>query len=307
MARTAGGQRSASAGGHRRATAKASASRFDSESEWARAERSDRRRAILATLLAHGVLGLFLGISIPAAANRAEASGQSYQSFEVEIPSDERLRRLLSPEPTRAATRLLSPSNTLAARPIEGAQAYELGLVSPSRPALVTTPQPGRFGATVGLFDPRGGLDLQTLQLEDSRRDGPAVLPQTADLGELIGRGVLDPRVGGAESKGPGTLELDGSTAGVVTVYREEVSITEEMRSFGISGSCLVEMRISPNGRVLEARVVTGSGSGWLDTAAQLAARRWRFDPKALERLEVDRCRYWFRALASNTPDPLGS
>lgn len=238
-----------------------------------------------------------MGVSIPAATNRAEASGQSYQEFEVQIPDESRLRRLLSPEPTRAATRMLSPSMTLAARPIEGSRSYNLGLAQPSRPAVVTTPQAGRFGATGGLLEQGGEASLLSLQIEDSRRDAPDVLRTSTELSGLMERRASGGAGASGDSSASSVLELDGSTANVVTLYREEASITDQMREFGISGSCQVEMRVDPSGRVAEATVLTGSGSGWLDAAAMEAARRWRFDPRALERLGANRCRYWFRAL----------
>lgn len=289
------------------ATARADASRFEEGSEWARAERADRWRALLVTGVVHGALAVTLGFSIPAATSRAEASGQSYQEFEVQIPEADQLRRLLSPEPTRAATRMLSPSMTLAARPVEGSRSYDLGLVEPARPAIVTTPQAGRFGATGGLLERGGEASLLSLQIEDSRRDAPDVLRTSTELSGLIERrtseGVGDP----GESTAARMLELDGSTANVVTLYREEASITAQMRSFGISGSCQVEMRVDPSGRVAEATVLTGSGSSWLDAAALEAARRWRYDPRALERLGVNRCRYWFRALPPERTESSGS
>ncbi len=297
MARIAGGRASASAGRSYRATVRAEASRFEEGSEWARAERADRWRAILVTVVVHGVLAVVLGISIPAATSRAEASGQSYQDFEVQIPEEDRLRRLLSPEPTRAATRMLSPSMTLAARPIEGARSYDLGQVLPSRPAVVTTPQAGRFGATGGLLEQGGEARLLSMQIEDSRRDAPDVLRTSAELSGLIERRASEAIGAPGEPSAAGVLELDGSTANVVTLYREEVSISEQMLNFGISGSCQVEMRVDPSGRVAEATVLTSSGSSLLDAAALEAARRWRYDPRALERLRVNRCGYWFRAL----------
>lgn len=276
----------------------AHASRFEEGSEWARAERRDRWKALVATVLVHAGLALGLGFSIPSLASRAEAAAADYREFEVSIPPADQLRRLLAPEPTRAATRLLPPSNSLSSRPIEGAPSFDLGPSSPERPPLVTTPQAGRFGSTGTLLDPGGDPSLLTLQIEDSRRDAPEVLRSSAELTRLIERRPSSASTPAGDLPGTGSLDLDGGTANTVTLYREEASITQRMIDFGLSGSCQIEMRVDASGRVVQTTVLTGSGSALLDAAAEEAAKRWRYDPKALERLGVNRCRYWFRALS---------
>jgi len=47
----------------------------------------------------------------------------------------------------------------------------------------------------------------------------------------------------------------------------------------GQQGATRLRVRITPDGRVLEARVFESSGHASLDAAAVAAVRRWRFEP----------------------------
>jgi protein TonB len=52
-----------------------------------------------------------------------------------------------------------------------------------------------------------------------------------------------------------------------------------ESRLRGHAGTVTITARITPDGRVIEARVRETSGHPALDTAALEAIRRWRFEP----------------------------
>ena len=274
---------------------RAAGPRFDEDTEWGRAERRDRRRAAFATSLTHGLLLAAAGISAPILVERSMAPDPAYRRFEVSIPPDDEVRRMLAPEPTQPAPRLLSPTSLPTTRPLEGAQQIALSPSMPDRPVEVTTPQVGRFAAPGGLLEPDGTAGLLSIEVDAARAERPAVLPSGSTLGALVEGGGEDEAAGDAAVLlGPGLLSLDGRSANAVTLYREEAPYTERMRRFGLSGSCEVEMRVDADGLVAEATVVSGSGSAWLDQAAVEAALRWRFDPEALERRRVSRCRYRF-------------
>jgi protein TonB len=52
-----------------------------------------------------------------------------------------------------------------------------------------------------------------------------------------------------------------------------------EARTRGQQGVTRLRLRVTPDGRVLEARILESSGHESLDAAAIAAVRRWRFEP----------------------------
>jgi len=57
------------------------------------------------------------------------------------------------------------------------------------------------------------------------------------------------------------------------------IGYPDSERQRGITGSVAMRLRISDDGRVVEARLVERSGSFALDEAAQRGIRRCRFEP----------------------------
>jgi TonB family protein len=288
----------------RRPNLRAARPRFAADSEWGRAERRDRRRAVLTSAIVHGCLLALLGPSIPPRAARALASEPAYQGFEVSIPPDEEVRRMLAPEPTRAAPRLATPSDQPSSRPLEGAPRLDLAPLLPDLRPQVTTPQVGIFAAPGELLEPEARLGLLSIELDAARRARPEVLQDGLAGSPALEGGASATSGGSFEGLGSGMLVLDGRTANAVTLYREEAPYTERMRSFGLAGTCEVEMRVDADGLVAEASVVQSSGSELLDAASVAAALNWRFEPRALEARGVYRCRYRFRFDANRASNP---
>jgi TonB family protein len=234
------------------------------------------------------VLVIFLGV-LPAINKRPAAKEEPRPYADLQVLAIDALQaqRLLSLGSERAAPRLAELPREASTRPQSGPLPQLSG-----RPNLVTLPQP-RQGAPsrrlleTGTEAPRERSQIETLErrvlLDANLLRRPLELPRVP----------LDRAVPGLA--GPRLVELEGQLLGALTLYREEPSLSPELLRSGAAGVVWIEMRLDPEGLVQDALVVTGSGNPALDEAALAAARRWRFDPLALERAGTRRCRYRFR------------
>jgi protein TonB len=161
-----------------------------------------------------------------------------------------------------------------------------------ARPPAWELPEGGRAAPPARLLEARGEGAREHSRLERLR-------PPPRSLGELLGAAPLPaPEAASAPSGLPGQappILLEGRALDGLTLYREEPWIGPELQRSGLAGVALVEFAVDPEGLVGGVVLVESTGHEALDQAALTAARRWRFDPRALERSGQPRCRYRFQ------------
>jgi protein TonB len=177
-------------------------------------------------------------------------------------------------------------------------EATPLEPLAARRPAW-TLPEGGRAAPPARLLEARGEQAREHSRLERLR-------PPPRSLAELLGAAPLPaPEAASAPSELPGQplpILLEGRALDGLTLYREQPWIGPELQQSGLAGVALVEFAVDPEGLVESVILVEGSGHEALDRAALAAARRWRFDPRALERAGQNRCRYRFQIDARRGP-----
>jgi protein TonB len=108
--------------------------------------------------------------------------------------------------------------------------------------------------------------------------------PQRADLGAatLVAVPTLD------LARGPG-LGAAASDADIVPLVRIEPRYPDRALSRGTEGWVLLEFTITPAGTVRDITVVDSEPSGIFDRAAKRAVLRWKYKPKVVDGVPVER------------------
>jgi protein TonB len=122
--------------------------------------------------------------------------------------------------------------------------------------------------------------------------NGPALAVGNTRMGETGKRAEDASKVtpaSGARYRGPGTAPVNQVAAAIPTDNLSLVkpkrlsSLSPEypalLKAQGIEGDVAVLIRISPDGKVLDAKVIKGSGQSDFDKAALTAAQKERFSP----------------------------
>ena len=84
---------------------------------------------------------------------------------------------------------------------------------------------------------------------------------------------------GNGTGVGPGTGSGSGPTRGPRIVEGGRPEYPENARVKGWEGTVKLQILVNTEGRVEDVRVVSSSGYGELDAAAQRTVRSWRFSP----------------------------
>lgn len=233
------------------------------------------------------------------------------------------------PAPARAPAELPKPAplQLVALDALDGARLLSSAAATP-RPGLAEPPRQGRGDLRLAPEDPApaaaasrrppspwpaGDRAAPPARLLEARGDpgrGSSRLdrlrPPPRSLGELLGSAPLPAgEQASAPPAPPGQPEpilLEGRVLDALTLYRESPRLGPEAIQAGLAGVVLVEFAVDPEGFVESATVVESGGHGALDQAALSAARRWRFDPRALDRAGQRRCRYRFQIDAQRPP-----
>lgn len=155
------------------------------------------------------------------------------------------------------------------------------------KPAKIAAVVPGTAPRIEQVSEP----DAAVLAAEDARRKaGEEARRKEIEAGGYqvahSGTGTGDlPPPGGAVSTGRG---LTGDLSGRRVLDAVEPDYPSASLERGATGAVRVQIRVAPNGQVVEARITRSSGDPDLDAAALAAFRQWRFSPIRDESHQVD-------------------
>ena len=161
-----------------------------------------------------------------------------------------------------------------------GPTLLELGSGRAGTAQTSPAPRPGVLGAPQALPampTPESGAPLDPNSSASEDALDPTEGPDEAGVGELAGSEGQHAEDTGA-SDGDRAIGLDAATADELVVFRVVPDYPPALARAGVGGQARFEFTVDDRGRVRDVERVASAGHSMLDTNAERALRRWRFD-----------------------------